>query len=86
MWCPRTDSNRGPIDYKSIALPAELQGHELFFRLFSLVYQVIQEKLNLPTVVCGTGSIDKAHKADEYISINQLEMGNKLLDNLITSI
>ena len=24
-WCPRTDSNRGPIDYKSIALPAELQ-------------------------------------------------------------
>ena len=26
-WCPRTDSNRGPIDYKSIALPAELQGH-----------------------------------------------------------
>ena len=25
-WCPRTDSNRGPIDYKSIALPAELQG------------------------------------------------------------
>ncbi len=26
-WCPRTESNRGPIDYKSIALPAELQGH-----------------------------------------------------------
>ena len=25
--CPRTESNRGPIDYKSIALPAELQGH-----------------------------------------------------------
>ena len=30
MWCPRTDSNRGPIDYKSIALPAELQGLEGF--------------------------------------------------------
>ena len=29
-WCPRTDSNRGPIDYKSIALPAELQGHRKF--------------------------------------------------------
>ena len=23
-WCLHTDSNRGPIDYKSIALPAEL--------------------------------------------------------------
>ena len=30
MWCPRTESNRGPIDYKSIALPAELQGHNCF--------------------------------------------------------
>ena len=76
---------RKPNDYKSIALPAELQGHELFFRLFSLVYQAIQEKLNLPTVVCGPGSIDQAHKADEYISINQLEKGGKFLDDLIAS-
>ena len=27
MWLPPPDLNRGPIDYKSIALPAELQGH-----------------------------------------------------------
>jgi hypothetical protein len=26
-WCPRTGLNRGPPDYKSGALPAELQGH-----------------------------------------------------------
>ena len=24
LWCPHTDSNREPIDYKSIALPIEL--------------------------------------------------------------
>ena len=24
LWCPHTDSNRGPTDYKSVALPAEL--------------------------------------------------------------
>ncbi len=23
-WCPHTDSNRGPTDYKSVALPTEL--------------------------------------------------------------
>ena len=40
------------IDYKSIALPAELQGHDLFFRLFSLVYQVIQQELNFYSVRC----------------------------------
>ncbi len=33
-------------DYKSIALPAELQGHELINRIFSLIYQVIQHKLS----------------------------------------
>ena len=46
---------------------------------------MFQEKLNLPTVVCGPGSIDQAHKADEYISIDQLEKGGKFLDDLITS-
>ena len=25
-WCPRSDSNQRPTDYKSVALPAELQG------------------------------------------------------------
>ena len=41
------------------------------------------EKLNIPTVVCGPGSIDQAHKADEYISIKQLKKGGLFLDNLI---
>ena len=44
---------------------------------------LFQEKLNLPTVVCGPGSIDQAHKANEYISIDQLEKGGKFLDDLI---
>ena len=33
MWCPHTDSNREPIDYKSIALPIELWGPECFFKI-----------------------------------------------------
>lgn len=46
---------------------------------------LFKEKLNLPTVVCGPGSIDQAHKANEYISIDQLEKGGKFLDDLINS-
>ena len=44
FWCPRTDSNRGPIDYKSIALPAELQGlknYLLINRLINNIYQLL---------------------------------------------
>ena len=29
-WCPHTDSNREPIDYKSIALPIELWGRDVY--------------------------------------------------------
>ncbi len=44
FWCPRTDSNRGPIDYKSIALPAELQGLKnclMINRLINNIYQLL---------------------------------------------
>ena len=44
MWCPRTESNRGPIDYKSIALPAELQGHIVSCVIFSSKGQINQCK------------------------------------------
>ena len=27
-WCPMSDSNRPPTDYKSVALPDELMGHK----------------------------------------------------------
>jgi hypothetical protein len=52
VWCPRTESNRGPIDYKSIALPAELQGHSLINQVFSLKDQLNQSIINPVSVRC----------------------------------
>ena len=46
MGFPRTESNRGPIDYKSIALPAELQGHNFLRSIFSRKDQLNQSKKN----------------------------------------
>jgi acetylornithine deacetylase len=37
----------------------------------------------IPTVVIGPGSIDQAHKADEYIAVSQLEACGAFLDRLI---
>jgi acetylornithine deacetylase len=37
----------------------------------------------IPTVVCGPGSIDQAHKADEWIAISELEKCGKFIDRLI---
>lgn len=44
---------------------------------------LFSEYLNAPVVVCGPGSIDQAHKANEYIEIDQLQHCEKSL-TLIT--
>ena len=31
FWCPLSDSNRPPTDYKSVALPDELKGQRIIF-------------------------------------------------------
>ncbi len=31
MWCPVSDSNRPPTDYKSVALPDELTGRNFTY-------------------------------------------------------
>lgn len=38
------------------------------------------------TVVCGPGSIEQAHKPDEFISSNQLRQGQVFMERLITAL
>lgn len=47
---------------------------------------LFQERLGIPTLVCGPGNINQAHKANEYISLEQLETCGKFLDSLIQSL
>jgi len=47
---------------------------------------LFQEKLKIPTVVCGPGSIDQAHKSNEYITYNQIRKGGDFIDSLISSL
>ena len=75
------DANSEPVRYVKKLLNDEKHKKVIFGSEGGL----FQEKLNLPTVVCGPGSIDQAHKANEYISIDQLEKGGKFLDDLINS-
>ena len=46
---------------------------------------LFKRELNLPTIICGPGSIDQAHKPDEFISIQQIEKGGTFIDKLINS-
>ena len=37
----------------------------------------------IPTVVCGPGSIDQAHKPDEFVSIEQLALCERFMTRLL---
>ncbi|AWJ94837.1 acetylornithine deacetylase (plasmid) [Azospirillum baldaniorum] len=45
---------------------------------------LFQQRLSLPTVVCGPGSIGEAHKPDEFIAEEQLAACDRMLDLLLT--
>lgn len=43
---------------------------------------LFSEKLGIPAVVCGPGSIQQAHKADEYVALEQLAQCDQMMQNL----
>ena len=39
----------------------------------------------IPTIICGPGSIEQAHKADEYVELSEIERCNGFLQRLLQS-
>ncbi|MDO4998239.1 MAG: acetylornithine deacetylase [Neisseria sp.] len=44
------------------------------------------ERAGIPTIVCGPGNIEQAHKADEFISLEQLNECDRFLRKLVRSL
>ena len=64
----------------------ELLGHSSHKKVvFGTEGGLFKRELNLPTIICGPGSIDQAHKPDEFISIKQIEKGGAFIDKLINN-
>jgi len=42
------------------------------------------QNAGIPTVVCGPGSIEQAHKANEYVLLSQLHECERFMQNLVT--
>ena len=41
------------------------------------------QEIDIPTVICGPGSITQAHKPDEFVSRQQLQHCDTMLENLV---
>ena len=47
---------------------------------------LFKQRLDVPVVVCGPGSIEQAHKPDEFIEISQMDAGERFLQGLLGSL
>jgi len=41
---------------------------------------------NFSSVICGPGSIDQAHQADEFISVEQFQRGERFMQDLVKTL
>ena len=44
---------------------------------------LFDQRLNLPTAVCGPGFMAQGHKPDEYLAVDQLEQCDRMMDRLL---
>ncbi len=73
-----------PADHEIVALVAELTGLPGTIKVgFGSEGGLFTGRVGIPTVVCGPGSIDQAHKPDEYIEVDQLARCDAMLEALL---
>jgi acetylornithine deacetylase len=65
------------------AVKGLVDDHDLIKVAFGTEGGMFSEQLGIPMVVCGPGSMDQGHKADEFISLDQLEACDRMLDRLL---
>ena len=65
-------------------LAKQLSGQERHSKVAFGTEAGLFDQAGIPSVVVGPGSIDQAHKADEFIRITELEKCGNFIDRLIT--
>ena len=72
------------INAEIVAFVSSLTGKNNTIKVaFGTEGGLFDTELDIPTVVCGPGSMDQGHKPDEYVSKQQLELCDLMLAKLI---
>ena len=73
-----------PADADVVELVAGLIGHRECIKVgFGSEGGLYSGELGIPSVVCGPGSIEQAHKADEYVALEQLAACDRFIEGLV---
>jgi acetylornithine deacetylase len=97
-----TPSARGAIelsminDYPSLATPPDAEVVQLVSGAtgerdrikvgFGSEAGLFSAQLGIPSVVCGPGSIDHAHRPDEFVTLEQLQRCDAMLDSVLDTL
>ncbi|SDN71007.1 acetylornithine deacetylase [Ensifer sp. YR511] len=76
-----------PADCPSVAFVKSLIGRNDTMKVaFGTEAGLFCEKLRVPTVICGPGSMAQGHKPDEYVLADQLSACDAMLDKLLRAL
>ena len=73
-----------PWDEAVVAMVAELTGRDERIKVaFGTEGGLFSQRLGIPAVVCGPGSMEQGHKADEFVTLAQLDSCDAMLASLV---
>jgi acetylornithine deacetylase len=73
-----------PVNCAAVRLIQALTGNNSTTKVaFGTEGGLFEQYLDVPTVVCGPGSIVQAHKPDEFVTIDQMQRCDAMLDRLL---
>lgn len=67
-------------------IATELVGHDRAEKVAYGTEAAFFQQSGIPSIVCGPGSIEQAHKADEYVSLDQLAACERFIARLVERI
>ena len=72
------------LDEAVVAMVAELTGRNERIKVaFGTEGGLFSQRLGIPAVVCGPGSMEQGHKADEFVTLAQLDSCDAMLASLV---
>ena len=72
------------LDEAVVAMVAELTGRDERIKVaFGTEGGLFSQRLGIPAVVCGPGSMEQGHKADEFVTLAQLDRCDAMLASLV---
>jgi acetylornithine deacetylase len=74
--------DNGP-EVEVVGLAQELSGNDDFGKVSFGTEGSQFQRAGIPTVVCGPGSIEQAHKPDEYVTLEQVALCESFMERLL---